>query len=71
MLINSFATYLTHEKRYSKLTVNAYVLDLKQFDDYIGHKFSYGPVLAEKELLFPIPTSEVRNNKNLDQNKGY
>lgn len=41
------------------------------FDDYVGHKFTYGPVLGEKELLFPIPTSEMNNNKNLVQNTGY
>jgi hypothetical protein len=41
------------------------------FDNYVGHKFSYGPVLRERELLFPIPTSEIRDNPNLEQNKGY
>ncbi len=42
----------------------------KQFDDYIGHEFSYGPVLKKRELLFPIPSSEVLNGK-LNQNEGY
>ena len=41
------------------------------FDDFVGHVFTYGPTLGEKELLFPIPTSEMNNNKNLIQNKGY
>jgi hypothetical protein len=41
------------------------------FDDFVGHAFAYGPVLAEKDLLFPIPTSEIHNNKNLVQNPGY
>ena len=41
------------------------------FDDYVGHKFVYGPGLSERELLFPIPTSEINNNKNLVQNSGY
>ncbi len=41
------------------------------FDDYVGYKFSYGPVVTERELLFPIPTSEIRNNENLKQNPGY
>ncbi|TDE13369.1 RagB/SusD family nutrient uptake outer membrane protein [Dyadobacter psychrotolerans] len=49
----------------------AFNVSTKKFDDYIGHKFSYGPVLAEKELLFPIPTVEIRNNTKLNQNKGY
>lgn len=43
----------------------------KKFEPYVGHKFSYGPTLAEKELLFPIPTAEIRNNKKLKQNTGY
>lgn len=49
----------------------AFNVETKQFEDYVGHKFSYGPVLKERELLFPIPTAEVRNNTNLIQNKGY
>ena len=43
----------------------------KQFDNYVGYKFSYGPIVSERELLFPIPTSEVRDNKNITQNPGY
>lgn len=49
------------------------VLNLKDgaFNDFVGHKFAYGPTLQERELLFPIPTSELNNNKKLVQNKGY
>ena len=43
----------------------------KQFEEYVGHKFSYGPVVSEKELLFPIPSQEILDNPNLKQNKGY
>lgn len=42
-----------------------------KFDDYVGHKFTYGPTLSSRELLFPIPTNEIKNNKNLKQNDGY
>jgi hypothetical protein len=42
-----------------------------QFEEYVGHKFVYGPTLKDRELLFPIPTAEIRNNKNLIQNPGY
>lgn len=48
----------------------AFNVGTKQFDEYVGHKFSYGPTLKERELLFPIPTSEVLNGK-LEQNLGY
>ena len=41
------------------------------FDNYVGHKFTYGPVLTERELLFPIPTRESKNNTKLIQNTGY
>lgn len=41
------------------------------FEDYVGHQFSYGPTVTARELLFPIPTAEVRNNTNLSQNPGY
>lgn len=49
----------------------AFNVTTKTFDAFVGHKFSYGPVLQARELLFPIPTAEIRNNKNLDQNLGY
>ena len=49
----------------------AFNVTTKQFDDYVGHKFSYGPVVTERELLFPLPTNEIRNNTNLKQNTGY
>jgi hypothetical protein len=49
----------------------AFNVTTKKFDDYVGHKFSYGPVLTNRELLFPIPTVEIRNNANLTQNTGY
>ncbi len=42
-----------------------------EFEDYVGHTFVYGPTLSERELLFPIPDSELRNNENLTQNPGY
>lgn len=48
----------------------AFNVTTKQFDNYIAHQFSYGPVLKDRELLFPIPTSEVLNGK-LNQNIGY
>lgn len=41
------------------------------FEDFVGHTFAYGPTLTERELLFPIPTAEIRNNPNLTQNPGY
>ncbi|MGN7204444.1 RagB/SusD family nutrient uptake outer membrane protein [Pedobacter sp. SAFR-022] len=44
------------------------------FDDFVGHRFPDNPtiVLAEKHLLFPLPTAEMRNNPNLTpQNPGY
>ncbi len=49
----------------------AFNVTTKQFEDYVGHKFTYGPVVTARELLFPLPTSEVRNNTNLKQNTGY
>ena len=49
----------------------AFNVSTKGFDNYVGHKFSYGPVLTERELLFPIPSRELRNNTNLIPTKGY
>ncbi|WP_028667240.1 RagB/SusD family nutrient uptake outer membrane protein [Runella zeae] len=49
----------------------AFNVSTRKFEDYVGHKFSYGPVLKERELLFPIPTAEIRNNSKLKQNPGY
>jgi hypothetical protein len=44
------------------------------FDEFVGHRFPDNTtiVLAEKHLLFPLPTAEMRNNPNLTpQNPGY
>ena len=49
----------------------AFNVTTKTFENFVGHKFSYGPVLKERELLFPIPTAEIRNNSKLKQNPGY
>jgi hypothetical protein len=49
----------------------AFNVTTKTFENFVGHKFSYGPVLKERELLFPIPTAEIRNNSKLKQNTGY
>lgn len=49
----------------------AFNVSTRTFDDYVGHKFSYGPTLKERELLFPIPTAEIRNDSKLKQNPGY
>ncbi|SDD91923.1 Starch-binding associating with outer membrane [Pricia antarctica] len=42
-------------------------------EDFVGHTYTYLPnkALTERELLFPIPTSEMQNNPNLTQNPGY
>ncbi|TCD11180.1 integrase [Pedobacter frigidisoli] len=44
MLLKSFITYLTHEKRYSQHTITSYQTDLGQFEEYIKNTF---------ELSFP------------------
>ncbi|WP_031526182.1 RagB/SusD family nutrient uptake outer membrane protein [Dyadobacter crusticola] len=49
----------------------AFNVTTRKFENYVGHKFSYGPTVTERELLFPIPTAEMRNNTNLRQNNGY
>jgi hypothetical protein len=49
----------------------AFNVTTRKFENYVGHKFSYGPTVTDRELLFPIPTSEMRNNTNLRQNNGY
>jgi starch-binding outer membrane protein, SusD/RagB family len=49
----------------------AFNVTTREFEDFVGHQFAYGPTLTERELLFPIPTAEIRNNENLEQNPGY
>ncbi|WP_300597525.1 RagB/SusD family nutrient uptake outer membrane protein [Niabella sp.] len=50
-----------------------YVEATNSFDNFVGHKLTEGgAVLAEKNLLFPLPTSEMQNNPNLKPNNpGY
>ena len=49
------------------------VLDVEtgEWEDFVGHQFSYGPTLTEKYLLFPIPQREISNNTKLTQNPGW
>ena len=51
----------------------AYNPETNLLEDFVGHTFSYLPnkALTARELLFPIPTSEMQNNPNLVQNTGY
>lgn len=51
----------------------AYNETTNSFEDFVGHKLpESGAVLAEKHLLFPLPTIEMQNNPNLrPQNPGY
>lgn len=49
----------------------AFNVTTRAFEDYVGHRFSYGPVVTARELLFPIPTQETLNNTRLVQNTGY
>lgn len=51
----------------------AYNPETNTLEDFVGHTYTYLPnkALTERELLFPIPTSEIQNNPNLVQNAGY
>lgn len=52
----------------------AYNESTNTFENFTGHRFPDNPslVLADKNLLFPLPTAEMRNNPNLvPQNPGY
>ena len=41
------------------------------WENFVGHSFSYGPTLTEKYLLFAIPQREIDNNPKLEQNPGW
>lgn len=69
-----------HELCYEQITWfdmvrlrKAYNETTNTFEAFVGHKFpDSGSVLAEKHLLFPLPTTEMQNNPNLrPQNPGY
>jgi len=51
----------------------AYNESTNSFDNFVGHVFAdNGAVLAEKHLLLPLPTAEMRNNPKLTPNNpGY
>ena len=54
-------------------TRKVYVEATNNFDNFVGHKFpDNGATLAEKHLLFPLPTAEMQNNPSLrPNNPGY
>lgn len=43
----------------------------KNYDEFVGHTTTWGKTLTAKQLLFPIPSREVNNNTNLEQNPGF
>lgn len=51
----------------------AFKMDTKTFVNFTGYVFpDNGAALADKHLLFPLPTEEMRNNPSLKpQNPGY
>lgn len=48
-----------------------YDFEKDEIVDFVGYTFPGGKTLQEKHLLYPIPTTEIRNNPNLTQNNGY
>jgi starch-binding outer membrane protein, SusD/RagB family len=55
-------------------TRKAYKEATNSFENFVGHVFAdnANATLAEKHLLFPLPTAEMQNNPNLKpQNPGY
>ena len=51
---SSFSEYLLHEKKYSELTVRAYLTDLEGFSDYLQHEF-------DSNLIQEVNYSQIRN----------
>jgi len=50
----------------------AYNESTNGFDNFVGHiNKSVNQALQSKNLLFPIPTPEIKNNPSLTQNPGY
>ncbi|WP_316832775.1 RagB/SusD family nutrient uptake outer membrane protein [Pedobacter aquatilis] len=50
----------------------AYNESTNSFDNFVGHiNKSVNQPLQAKNLLFPIPTPEIKNNPKLTQNPGY
>ena len=41
------------------------------WEDFVGHQFTYGPTLTDKYLLFGVPQREIDNNTKLSQNPGW
>jgi integrase/recombinase XerC len=62
MLLKSFITYLTHEKRYSQHTVTSYQTDLDQFEAYINTTFSLN-FLEVKHVHLRSYMVELMENK--------
>ncbi len=55
-------------------TRKAYKEATNNFENFVGHVFAdnANATLAQKHLLFPLPTAEMQNNPNLTpQNPGY
>ncbi|PWS26566.1 integrase [Pedobacter yonginense] len=66
MLVTSFITYLTHEKRYSPHTITSYQTDLDQFEAYIKHTFelSFQEIKHTHLRSFMVHLMENKTSEN-------
>ncbi len=50
-IVDNFIEYLTHQKRYSKLTVEAYERDLEQFQTFLNNTYGITDILETKSVF--------------------
>jgi integrase/recombinase XerC len=65
MLLKSFITYLTHEKRYSPHTITSYQTDLSQFEEFVkGLGLDFPEVKHTHLRNYLVELMETENSEN-------
>lgn len=64
--IEGFIGYITHQKRYSKLTADAYKKDLEQFQDFLSHTYGISDLTAVKSVFIRDWIMELRDKHKME-----
>lgn len=62
MDIEDFIEYIAHQKRYSKLTADAYKRDLEQFQDFLSHTYGISDLTAVKSVFIRDWIMDLKEN---------
>ncbi len=68
MDIENFIEYITHQKRYSKLTAGAYEKDLEQFQNFLSRTYGITDILETKSVFVRDWIMTLKEDEKMNSN---